>query len=192
MSNFRPVLSESEVEADDVSPFSPAIARKRPLPKGDEVEQLANIRQSVQSIVSLLEKDTKKTETVAVSNLSELSKQFSSLEKAVKAINVTPNIDVKTPAPNVTVEAPDLSPIQSLLTELKTVLQASNLSTESSEQTNVLVDEKYDSYKIEYGGFGDEADSNPVATRYFLDGKQVAKVEFSYNDAGNLTGAKKV
>jgi hypothetical protein len=59
----------------------------------------------------------------------------------------------------------------------------------TTEQVNVFVDEKFDEYKLE---FFDEDDDMPTATTYYLGGKQVARVEYQYNKAGNLVGAKKV
>jgi hypothetical protein len=59
-------------------------------------------------------------DTVKVSNLSEID--FSSLEKAIKAIKVTPKVEVK--SPDVKIEKPDLSPLEKSLEAVVSAIKA--------------------------------------------------------------------
>jgi len=126
-------------------------------------------------------------DSVRVTNLSDLDKRLDAVTKAVKGIKFNPVIDVKTPEAKVTVQQEGLEPLQAAMLEV--VQAVRDIDIPAAEPVSAFVDEKFDEYKIEYF---DEDDERPIATHYFLDGKKVATVAFSYNGAGNLVGAKKV
>lgn len=138
-------------------------------------------------------------EAVEVSNLDTLSKKFESIEKAIKALKLkSPDVDV----------AVDLDPLkielQNILVAVKSTPKLSPMFTRGKKeasfdikedqlnivQTNQFIHEKFDEYKLLYEDFlGDE--DRVTGIKYFLKGKVVAHVEYTY-DSGRLTGAKKV
>jgi hypothetical protein len=83
-------------------------------------------------------------DTVKVSNLSDID--FTTLEKAIKTIQVSPKIDVK--SPDVRVDAPDLKPLQKSLTNIvdavkgivfpEVKIDLTKLETESKETNKKL------------------------------------------------------
>jgi hypothetical protein len=140
-------------------------------------------------------------ETVKVSNLDGLESALKGLETAIKAQKLSvksPDVNVQAPevhvpAPVVNVPAMDLEPLQTLISEVKTVLtKLKSPSVQKTEQQNTLISEKFDEYKVVYAGkFDDDEDTRVSATQYFLAGKKVATLKYSYDKEGNLTGVKK-
>lgn len=138
-----------------------------------------------------------------VKNLGDLNSNFASLEKAVKGLKLSVE------APVVNVDKPDLSPIKTSLLDVISAVRALKFPTPElpfedkgkatklklengsvpTTQTNILVHEKFDEYRLVYDDFADEP--NIEAIVYYLKGKKVARIKYSYKD-GRLTGAKKV
>jgi len=90
-----------------------------------DLKPLEDLLKGVRREVSLIPKEhakQEKVESVKVSNLSEVKLDVSSLEKAIKALKLDPTIDVK--APVVSVDAPDLKPIQDVMLDLLKAVRA--------------------------------------------------------------------
>jgi len=129
---------------------------------------------------------------VSIKNQIDHSKDFHNLQKAVEGLKLTaeaPQITV-TP-PEINVAAPDLAPLETVTKAVEKAVKANKApDIIKTEQTNVLISEKFDSYKIIYNSFDDE-DGRVEAIKYFNGRKLVATLAYSYNDDGNITGVKK-
>lgn len=131
-----------------------------------------------------------KLEKVTVTNLSDLDKRLDAITQAVKGIKFDPIIDVKAPEARVTVKSESFAPLQAAMLEVVQAIKEIEMpEAPESEPINAFISEKFDEYRIE---FFDDNDDMPLATHYYLEGKKVATVKYSYNRAGNLVGAKKV
>lgn len=167
--------------------FIPAVFKA--VDSTDQVAHLANIEKQLATGFTTINKSLTKTGKTEVIN-HPTSISTPDVQQVVAAVDKLDSsitrLSQAVAQPNVTVEAPDLKPLQTALDELKTAFADSKLP-EPSEPI-AFVDEKFDEYKI---GFDDFDEERPISTTYYLDGEQVAKVTYSYNEAGNLTGAKK-
>lgn len=139
-------------------------------------------------------------ESVKVSNLSELKVSLESVLEAIKkqklhveapVVNV-PEAVVNVPTPVVNVDAPDLSPLSSGLEKVTKAVKANKQpDIVKTENTNTLITEKFDQFKLVYDEF-DEGSDKVEAIVYYNKGKKVARINYTYDDSGNLTGGKKV
>lgn len=146
-----------------------------------------------------LPKFLERPDAVKVSNLEDVKKYFSSLESAIKALKLNveapvvnvPEPVVNVPAPVVNVDAPDMRPVQngleSVTKAVKSIKYPDRIKT---EQQNSLINFEFDEYKLIRDEFEDD-DPRLEATVYYLNGKKVARIDYMYDDSGNLKGAKR-
>lgn len=165
---------------NDDKPYRPAKYKTAPVTAGSGsadivLQRLAALERALTAIARAL--SVQKPNDVA-----ELKSELTAILEALNGLQLNPKIHVSAPEAKVTVPPLDLTRLESAIASLK-------LPEPTEPQApNVFVDEKFDEYRVEYY---DDDDDRPIATRYYLDGKQVAKVTYSYNREGNLTGAKK-
>ncbi len=121
-----------------------------------------------------------------------ISSAIAEVEKAVKAqklIAKAPIVNV--PETQINVEKPDLSPITKELKDVTKSVKANKLpEVVKTVQLGTLLNFEFDEYKVEYDEFND--DNRVEATVYYQKGKKVAKIKYSYDSEGNLTGGKRV
>lgn len=82
---------------------------------------LAALETQLKQIPKRLPDAPKPQDSVQVSNLSEINKQFASLETAIKGLKLTaeaPKVNVTVPEPKVTVEKTNLAPVQTALMQV--------------------------------------------------------------------------
>lgn len=139
---------------------------------------------------------------IQVTNLKELKDSFDDIIEAIKAqkLEVKPtDVTVKAPspvvvpAPVVKVDAPDLRPLETSIDKItKAVKDKKYPETIKNKQLGSLLDFDFDEYKLQYDDFMEDEDPRLEATVYYLKGKKVATLKYSYNSDGQLTGGKKV
>jgi len=140
-------------------------------------------------------------DTVKVSNLDELKGPMSDVLKAIKGQKLhveAPKVEVKSPvvnvpAPVVNVEKTDLSPIKKGLEEVTKAVKNNKVPDSiKTEQTNTLICEKFDQFKLVYDDFDtDDEDPRVEAIIYYNKGKKVARINYTYDNSDNLIGGKK-
>ena len=123
--------------------------------------------------------------------LSDLTSAIGKVESAVQAqeTNVEAPV-VNVDAPVVKVDAPDLKP---LTKDLKAIVAAVNKVPKEEQKvihTNVLIDEKFDQWKLVMDTF-DEDNPTPEGICYYYKNKKVAELKYTVKD-GMIVGAKKV
>lgn len=164
---------------------------------------LKTLEQQLQEIptddLKKIPKFLEQRESVKVSNLDEVKDLLESLVDAVKnqelnveapVVNVEKPV-VNVPAPVVNVDAPDLSPIKTELKEVTKAVKANkNPDVVKTEQTNTLIQEKFDEFKIKYDEFDEDSEKIEAIT-YYYKGKKVARINYTYDESGNLLGGKK-
>lgn len=112
-------------------------------------DALNSLKREVTLIPGKMPSIPEQKEAITVKNLDEITLDTSDLEKAIKALKLDPTIDVK--APVVNVDAPDLSPIKSVLLDVVKAIKAqkpveipktdlSTLETESQKTNKQLED----------------------------------------------------
>jgi len=85
------------------------------------VAQLTAINRQVSLLPKTHPEKPEPTESVKVTNLSELKLDTSAIEKAINKLKLDPVVDVKSPIVNV--DAPDLAPLQDLLKKIVTAVK---------------------------------------------------------------------
>lgn len=147
-----------------------------------------------------LPKFLERPDAVKINNLKDVKEYFTSLEKAIKALKLNveapvvnvPEAVVNVPAPIVNVDAPDMKPLQNGLESVtKAVRGIKYPDRMKTEQQNSLINFEFDEYKLIRDEF-EEDEPRVEATVYYLKGKKVARINYKYDDSGNLTGAKRV
>ncbi len=148
-----------------------------------------------------LPKFLERPDTMKVSNLSDVKQYFSSLESAIKALKLNveapvvnvPEPVVNVPAPVVNVDAPDLNPIQKGLESVTKAVKANKMPERiKTEQQNSLINFEFDEWRGVTDEFDDGENPRHEATIYYSKGKKVARINYKYDDNGNLVGAKRV
>lgn len=147
-----------------------------------------------------LPKFLERPDAVKINNLKDVKEYFTSLENAIKALKLNveapvvnvPEAIVNVPAPIVNVDAPDMKPLQNGLDSVtKAVKSIKYPDRMKTEQQNSLINFEFDEYKLIRDEF-EEDDPRVEATVYYLNGKKVARINYKYDDSGNLRGAKRV
>lgn len=172
--------------------------------------KLETLNSSIKTLPASMPKAEKQQFIDYTKELKALQKGLETLQKVVKDKDLSVEVkapDVKVPevvipAPIVNVEPQDLKPIQKILDKLVDDAALpfqengkparANVRNGSQEvvQTNVLVDEKYDEYRIIYDDINDR-EPRIEAIEYLYKSKPVARVNYLY-ERGHFSGAKKV
>ena len=148
-----------------------------------------------------LPKFLERPDSMKIKNLDDLGKFFTSLEKSIKSMKLdvkapvvnVPEAVVHVPAPVVNVDAPDMTPVSKGLQDVTKAVKANkHPDVVKTEQTNTLISEKFDSFKIVYDDdFDDSDDPDIEAIKYYMGKKLVATIKYEYKD-GQLMGGRKV
>lgn len=148
-----------------------------------------------------LPKFLERPDTIKVSNLTDIKQYFASLESAIKALKLNveapvvnvPEPVVNVPAPVVNVDAPNLNPIEKGLESVTKAVKANKLPERiKTEQQNSLINFEFDEWRGVTDEFDDGENPRYEATIYYSKGKKVARINYKYDDNGNLVGAKRV
>lgn len=167
--------------------------------------ELVALMQSMVKELSTLPREVptfEQKDSVSVSNLATLEKGIESLQKAVNGL------DLSVEAPDVHVEAPDLTSIKDAMGKVEKAIKAIPKPTEPEKvfsgivdlvdgsvpivQSNLIIEEKYDDFKIDYDDEMDEDNETVVGVRYYYNKKKVAELRFEYNQNGNIRRGYKV
>lgn len=148
-----------------------------------------------------LPKFLERPDTMKVSNLGDVKQYFTSLESAIKALKLNveaPVVNVPEPvvnvkAPIINVDAPNLNPIEKGLESVTKAVKANKLPERiKTEQQNSLINFEFDEWRGVTDEFDDGENPRYEATIYYSKGKKVARINYKYDDNGNLVGAKRV
>jgi hypothetical protein len=165
-------------------------------------DDFKTLNDTLKSLPEKLPKPDKPLSEISVSNLKEMDTQ--SIVDAIEAL------DLHVEAPQVNVEKPELKPIQdTLLKVVKAVDDIEIPKPESpytkkgksvkveledgaipTQQKNLLINEKFDEYKLVYDDF-DEDNETIQAIHYFYKKKKVATLKYKYDNKGRLISGKR-
>ena len=165
-------------------------------------EDFKALNDTLKSLPEKLPKPDKPLSEITISNLKEMDTQ--SIVDAIEAL------DLNVEAPQVNVEKPDLKPIKD--TFLKVIKAVNDIEIPKPEspysekgksvkvkledgaipthQKNLLINEKFDEYKLIYDDF-DEDNETIQAIQYFNKGKKVATLKYKYDNKGRLISGKR-
>ena len=167
---------------------------------------LSTLEKQIQEVpvddLKKLPKFLERPDSVKVNNLKDLESLLGNIEKAIGDLDLkveppvvnVPKANVVVPAPVVNVPKQDLSPItKSLDAVAKEVKNNKPLKQVTTKQLGSLLDFDFDEYKLKYDEMlEDEDEPRLEATSYYLKGKKVATIKYTYDDDNKLIGGKKV
>jgi hypothetical protein len=164
-----------------------------------DLSEVTKVLQAVLTQVSALPKEQPSIDIPAeiiVKNQVDTSKDIQAVERAVKCLKLEAK-PVVVPAPNVKVDAPDLSPLKHGLADVEKAVKAIKLDVPKLEhldttQTNTLITERFDEYRLRYDMFdSNDPDAKVIGIQYLYQGKAVCSLSYNYDDTGRLVGVKK-
>ena len=185
-----------QIGTPDVKHVVGAVEELHKTLKTHENTDLSEVTKVLESLLTETKQIPKELPDAPEQKFIDYTKQYSKLESAIKAVEKTVKAQklvaeapiVKIPSPIVHVEKPDLSGIED---GIERVVKAYKMpDTVKTEQTNTLINEKFDEYKIIYDQF-DEDEPTIESIKYYYKKRKVAQIDYKYDSDGNLLSGKK-
>lgn len=200
------MFNSGQVKTSEVFKILESLENKHKVSKTEMEMIKAGLKELETQLKSVPVDDLKKLpkflqqrDSIKVTNLDEINKKIDEMVAAVKAQKTTvkaPDVKVEAPVVNipetvVNVPEVDFTPIQKSMDKVAQSVKSTKLpEVVKIEQLNTLIPEKFDQWKCIYDDFGEESE-RVEAVVYYYKGKKVARIDYSYDTNGRLTGGKK-